>query len=255
MRLKDKVALITGGGTGMGRATAELFAREGAKVAVSGRRKEKLEETVAAITSQGGEALAIPGDVSRHEDARQMVMETIARWGQLDILINNAGAIDRTKVADSTEEDWDRIMAINVKAIFLTSKYAIPQMIRQGGGCIINVSSISALRGQTDAHSYSAAKAAVCNLTKAMAVDYAPYNIRVNAVLPGLVETEISRTRLKPGQTWQEMAEKHWIPLYPLKRLGTPEDIAKGILYLVSDDASWVTGIDLIIDGGYTARL
>jgi NAD(P)-dependent dehydrogenase (short-subunit alcohol dehydrogenase family) len=255
MKLSNKVALITGGGTGMGRATTELFVREGAKVAISGRRKERLEEVVKAVTAKGGEIIAVPGDVSQEEDAKRMVTETIARWGKLDILVNNAGAIDRTRVVESTVENWGRIMDVNVKGIFLLSKYAIPQMIKQGGGNIVNVTSISALRGQPDAHSYSAAKAAAMNLSKAMALDYAKYNIRVNSVLPGLTETEMSRTRLKSGQTWQEMAEKQWIPLYPLGRLGTPEDIAKGILYLASDDAAWITGIDLVIDGGYTARL
>lgn len=255
MKLLNKVALITGGGTGIGRATAELFMQEGAKITVSGRRKEKLDDVVRAIVSKGGEALAVSGDVSQDEDAQRMVMETIARWGKLDILVNNAGAIDRTKVVESTVENWDRIMNINVKGIFLTCKYALPHMIEQGGGSIVNVASISGFRGQTDAHSYSAAKAAALNLTKAMAVDYARHNIRINSVSPGLVETDISRTRLKPGQTWEEMAQKYWIPLYPLGRLGTPKDIAKGILFLASDDASWITGIDLAIDGGYMAKL
>lgn len=255
MKLANKVALVTGGGTGIGRATAELFAQEGAKVAVSGRRKEKLEETLTAITSKGGEAIAIPGDVTREEDAKRMVMETVARWGKLDILVNNAGAIDRTKMMESTLENWDRIMNTNVKGVFLTSRYAIPQMINQGGGSIVNVSSVAGLRGGLpDAPSYSAAKAAVLTLTKTMAVDYARYHIRVNTVLPSLVETDVARTRVKPGQTWEEIKER-LVPLYPLGRLGTPEDIAQGILYLASDAAAWVTGIDLIIDGGYTAKL
>jgi NAD(P)-dependent dehydrogenase (short-subunit alcohol dehydrogenase family) len=255
MRLANKVALITGGGTGIGRATAELFAEEGAKVAVSGRRKEKLEETVIAITSKGGQAIAIPGDVTQEDDTKRMVMETVACWEKLDILINNAGAIDRTKMMESTLENWDRIMNINVKGIFLTSRCAIPQMVKQGGGSIINVSSVGALRGGLpDAPSYSAAKAAVLTLTKTMAVDFARHHIRVNTVLPSLVETDVARTRIKPGQTWEEIRES-MLPFYPLGRLGTPEDIAQGILYLASDAAAWVTGIDLIIDGGFTAKL
>ncbi|HWP47670.1 MAG TPA: SDR family oxidoreductase [Candidatus Limnocylindrales bacterium] len=255
MRLVNKVALITGGGTGIGRATAELFAQEGAKVAISGRRKEKLEEAVTAITLKGGEAIAIPGDVTRQEDTQRMVRETVARWERLDILVNNAGAVDRTKMMESTLENWDRIMDINVKGVFLTSRSVIPQMIKQGGGSIVNVSSVAGLRGGLpDAPSYSAAKAAVITLTKTMAVDFARYRIRVNAVLPSLVETDVARTRVKPGQTWEEIKEK-LIPLYPLGRLGTPEDIAQGILYLASDAAAWVTGIELIIDGGFTAKL
>ncbi len=182
-----------------------------------------------AIISKGGEAIAIPEDVTREEDTQRMVWETVARWGKLDILINNAGAVDRTKMMESTLENWDRIMDINVKGVFLT--------LKQGGGGIVNVSSVAGLRGGLpDAPSYSAAKAAVITLTETMAVDFARYRIRVNAVLPSLVETDVARTRVKLGQTWEEIKEK-LIPLYPLGRLGTPEDIAQGILYLASDAA------------------
>ncbi|MFQ6124573.1 MAG: SDR family NAD(P)-dependent oxidoreductase [Candidatus Heimdallarchaeota archaeon] len=253
MRLPDKVALITGGGTGIGRATAELFAKEGAKVAISGRRATKLEEVVHKISKSGGEALAIPGDITKEEDVKKMVMTTIANWHRLDILVNNAGVIDRTQIHETSTENWDLVLDVNVKGIYFTCKYAIPKMIKFGGGSIINIASVSGLRGQNDAHAYSAAKGAVVNLTRALAISYGPQNIRVNTVCPALVETAMPRTRLKEGQTWEEMVPI-WANDYPLRRIGQPIDIAYGCLYLASDEASWVTGTTLVIDGGLTAQ-
>lgn len=249
MRLKDKVALITGGGTGIGRAIAELFAREGAKVAVSGRRADKLEKVVQTIHASGGAAMAIPGDVTDDNNAKEMVSKPIQKWHQLDILVNNAAVIDRSQVHDSSPEKWEFVMNVNVTGIRYLSKYIIPEMIKRGGGSIINISSLSGLTGQNDAHSYSASKGAVISLSKAMASTYAPHNIRVNIVSPALIETPMPQTKLKEGENWVEKAQE-WGKEYPLGRIGRPMDIAYGCLYLASDEAEWVTGINLIIDGG-----
>ncbi|MFX0199243.1 MAG: SDR family NAD(P)-dependent oxidoreductase [Candidatus Hodarchaeota archaeon] len=252
MRLSNKVALITGGGTGIGRATAKLFAKEGAKVAISGRRAEKLDEVIQIINSNNGKAIAIPGDVTKEEEAKKMVMTPITHWHRLDILVNNAGVIDRTQIHETSSENWDLVIDVNVKGIYLICKYAIPEMIKFGGGSIINIASVSGLRGQNDAHAYSAAKGAVVNLARALAISYGPQNIRVNTVCPALVDTAMPRTRLKEGQTWEEMVPI-WAQDYPLRRIGQPIDIAYGCLYLASDEASWVTGATLVIDGGLTA--
>lgn len=255
MRFENKVVLITGGGSGIGAATAMRFAAEGACVAVVGRRSEKLAEVVGEIEAAGGVAMAVAGDVIVEEDVRNLFREIETRFGGVDVVVNSAGGVDRTKVADSTVEEWDRVMAVNVRSIFLTAKYAIPHMQRQRSGSIVNVSSISGLAGQADAASYSAAKAAANNLTRAMAHDYGPDGIRVNAVLPGLVRTEMSATRVLEGLSWEEMEQQHWLAGFPLGRVGRPEDIAAGILFLASEDAAWITGTCLVIDGGYTAGI
>ena len=256
MRLKNRIALVTGGGSGIGRATAEVFAREGARVAVSGRRQDRLDEVIAAIKYGGGEAIGVRGDVSNEADVERMIQDTLGLWGRIDILVNNAATvIDRGKLAESSVKGWDDAMAVNVRGVFLVCRSAIPHMIDQGGGCIINIASISGVRGQPENAAYTTSKAAVINLTKSMAVDYGAQGIRVNSVLPGLVDTEMARTRLKPGDDWDERAQKEWIPFYPIGRLGKPQDVANAVLFLASDDAGWVTGSDLVVDGGYTARL
>ena len=253
MRLTDKVALVTGGGTGIGRAIAELFAKEGAKVAISGRRAKKLEDVVQAITANGGEAIAIPGDVTREEAAKMMVNTSIDHWKKLDILVNNAGVIDRTQTHEATPENWDFVMAVNVTGIYYVSKFTILEMIKSGGGSIINIASVSGLVGQDDAHAYSASKGAVVNLSRAMAISYGPQNIRVNTVCPGTVDTPMLRERVIEGKmTWEELVKSRTSRM-PLRRIGQPIDIAYGCLYLASDEASWVTGSTLVIDGGSIA--
>ena len=254
MRLVNKVALITGGGTGIGRAIAELFAKEGAKVAISGRRAEKLEEVIQTITANGGEAIAIPGDVTNEEAAKQMVMAPIDRWKRLDVLVNNAGMGELADLHETTPEQWDLVMDVNVRGIYRICKYAIPEMIKAGGGSIIHIASVSGIVGHKKLHVYCASKGAVINLTRAMAISYGPQNIRVNAVSPGTVNTPLTRSGLEEtGKTWDELVES-LIPEYALKRLGQPIDIAYGCLYLASDESSWVTGTNLVIDGGFTAQ-
>lgn len=249
MRVKDKVAIITGGGTGIGRATAILFAREGARVMIVGRRAKPLQETVGIIKSEGGKATYLSINVSRTDQVQKMVEETVKAYGKIDILYNNAAVftgVGKT-ILDLSEEEWDNLMAINLKGVFLCSKYVLPHMIKNGGGVIINCSSISGHIGQRQQGAYNAAKGGVELLTKCMALDFAAYNIRVNAVCPAWVEIEFNKEDIK--QRKDEILKMH-----PIGRIGQPEDIARAVLYLASDEASWVTGTSLMIDGGYTAQ-
>jgi NAD(P)-dependent dehydrogenase (short-subunit alcohol dehydrogenase family) len=253
MRLAEKVAVITGGGTGMGRATALLFAREGACIVVAGRRQEKIAETACLIIEQGGKALAVPTDVRSEKDAERLIQKTIETFHGLHILVNNAGVIDRTTLTNSTIADWDRVIDTNLKGIFLVSRCAIPKMIERGEGSIVNNASVSGFLAAPNSASYQASKGGVIALTKSMALDYAKDGIRVNCVCPGLVETPMPTSRLKPGESWEERA-KEWVKDYPLGRLGKAEDVANAILFLASDEASWITGIALVVDGGMSMK-
>jgi len=255
MRLHDKTCLVTGGGSGLGRAIAERFAGEGARVAVIGRHPESLQSTVAAITEAGGEAAAVVGDISVPEEAVGTVAEAMAQWGQIDIFVNNAGVVDRQTCTEASVDDWDRVMNINLRAVFVMCKAVIPHMIENGGGAIVNIASISAVRGQSNACSYSASKAGMINFARTIANDYGRFGVRANNILPGLVETELSRSRLQPGETWDEVMAENFIPHYPLGRVGQPIDIANAALFLASDEAAWITGVDLVVDGGYLAKL
>ncbi|MFK7845938.1 MAG: SDR family NAD(P)-dependent oxidoreductase [Rhodothermales bacterium] len=253
MRLAGKTALITGGGSGIGRAIAEAFAKEGARVAISGRRKENLDKTVETI---GPQALGIQADVTDDSSVLHMAESAMSHWGRIDILVNNAATItSRTALMDTPIEDWDTMMNINVRGIFLCCKSVLPHMISQSAGSIINIASVAGQRGQPVNSAYSTTKGAVLNLTRSIAVDYGPHGIRCNSISPALVRTEMAETRLKQGENWEERAAREWVPNYPIGRIGTPEDIAYGALYLASDEASWVSGIDLTMDGGMMAKL
>ncbi len=253
MRLKGKVAIVTGGGTGIGRAIAIKFADEGAHVVVSGRRIERLQETVSTI---GNQSVAVQADVTDETSIQQLIQAAIDHWGSVDILVNNAAVItSRTPLLDTPTEDWDVMMDINVRGIFLCCKAVLPQMIEQETGSIINIASVAGQRGQPGNSPYSTTKGAVMNLTRSIAVDYGPHGIRCNSISPALVRTEMAETRLKPGDDWDERAAREWIPNYPLGRIGKPEDIAHGALFLASDEASWISGIDLTMDGGKMAKL
>jgi NAD(P)-dependent dehydrogenase (short-subunit alcohol dehydrogenase family) len=253
MRLKGKRALITGGGTGIGRATAELFAREGAGVMVSGRRRGELEETVRRVQEQGGDASLIEGDVSRPDDAERMVREAVAALGGIDILVNNAGIIVRNaSVTSISIEDWNRVVDIDLTGVFLMSRFALQQMLPAGrGGAIVNISSVSGIQADPKAAPYNAAKGGVNLLTKNMALDYASAGIRVNAVCPGRIATPMPMSRLRPGEDWETVLAQ-WGRNIPLGRVGRPEDIARAVLFLVSDEAAWITGTTLVVDGGAT---
>ena len=247
--LRNKVALITGGASGIGRATALLFAREGAAVAIVDINAELGQSAVKEIETLGGKAIFIACDVTKAEDCQRAVETTVAAFGGLDILFNNAGIIRRADVLTTTEAEWDRVMAVNVKSIFLMSKVAIPHIEKRGGGSIINTSSGWGLKGGGNAVSYCASKGAVTNMTRAMAIDHGRQNIRVNAVCPGDTDTPMLCNEAKQlGQLEKEfMAEAG---SRPLGRYAQPLEIATTVLFLASNAASYVTGAALVVDGG-----
>ena len=247
MRLKDKVMVITGGGSGIGRGTAVVCAREGAQVIITGRRKEKLEETAAEIARENGSVLWIPMDISREEDVKGLFEEVYRKFGKIDVLYNNAGIFNTCgrKVADVSAEEFDRQMAVNLRGTFLCCKYVIPYMQMGGGGSIINCSSISGHIGQGNNGVYNVTKGGIEMLTKNIAIDYGPDHIRCNTVCPGYVEIEFNREQFA-GQ-YGRIASLH-----PAGRPGFPEDLAYGVVYLASDESLWVTGASFMIDGGYT---
>lgn len=252
MKLDGKVALITGGTEGMGLATADLFLREGAKVVITGRSKGKGAKALRSLRKLG-DVEFVQGDVSRATDAKRMVDLTVKRFGRIDILFNNAGVYLERLAEDTAEEDWDRVIDINLKGTFLVSKYAIPHMKRQRSGVIINNSSDAGLVGNRGCPAYCASKGAITVMTKAMALDYAKYNIRVNCVNPGTIDTPMlayeARASGDPEKYLKRMDEEH-----PIGRVGRPEEVAHAVLFLASDEASFVTGTALSVDGGLTAQ-
>jgi NAD(P)-dependent dehydrogenase (short-subunit alcohol dehydrogenase family) len=252
MRLKGKVALITGSGQGIGQATAILFAKEGAKVVAVDIVPERGEETVKIIRNEGGEAMFVKADVSKAADLKRIVKTTIEKYGRLDILYNNVGiAVKGDTVVDLSEENWDRIMETNVKSVFLGSKYAIPEMMKTKGGVILNTASTCGLIGYPNCSAYSASKAAIVILTKCMAIDYAPYNIRVNCICPAVITTPPTEELFAkaPPNLRDAIASVHLVD-----RLGKPEDVANAALFLTSDESSFITGSALLVDGGLLAH-
>lgn len=247
--LADRVALITGGASGIGRATATLFAEAGAAVSVMDVDAAGGESVVRAITGRGGRALFVAGDVTSEEDCRQAVDQTVRALGGLDILFNNAGIMRRATVLEIDAEDWDRVMAVNVRSIFLMSRHAIPVMEKAGGGVIINTASGWGLAGGRRAAAYCASKGAAVLLTKAMALDHGPINVRVNCICPGDTDTPMLKEEAKQlGTSFdQVLAEGR---RRPLGRIVQPEEIAQAALYLASDAAAAVTGTALVVDGG-----
>jgi NAD(P)-dependent dehydrogenase (short-subunit alcohol dehydrogenase family) len=245
----DRVAMITGGASGIGKASAHLFAQSGAKVALVDVDEAVGPTVVQEIKDEGGQACFISCDVTQDAECRRAVEETIKAFGSLRILVNSAGIIHRTTILETSEKQWDHTLAVNLKGIFLTCKYALPEMIQDGGGAIINISSGWGLVGGRQAAAYCASKGGVVLLTKAMALDHAHQNIRVNCVCPGDVDTPMLRAEARQlGVSVEEFlagaADR------PMGRLGTPEEIARSVLFLASEAASYITGTVLVVDGG-----
>lgn len=254
-RLADKVALITGAGSGIGRATAHLFAAEQAAVAVVDLDLDAAMTVVAEIEDAGGRALALGADVANAASITAAVDATVAAFGHLDVVYNNAGVDARGSVEETEEADWDRCFAVNAKGTYLTSRAAVPHLVAAGGGSIINQASVAALVGIPRFAAYCAAKGAVAALTRAMAVDLSPQGIRVNAIAPGTVFTPLMEPMLRArGDGDLEVGLARTVVKYPIGRLGTPEEIAAVALFLASDEAGFVTGAVLNADGGMTAQ-
>lgn len=251
MRFSNKTVLITGSGSGMGRATALQFAKEGAKIIVNDLVPKRGEETLAMIKKLGAEGIFLQSNVTQATEVQAMITEAINTYGRIDILINNAGVIVPGKVDTISEADFDKAMTVNVKGVFLVSKYTIPAMKKTGGGVIVNMGSVAAFKGYTDRSVYCASKGAVVSLTKAMAMDYIKDNIRVNCVCPGTIYTPALEERIQDSVD-PETTKKALIARQPLGRLGTDEEIAHAILYAASDEAAYMIGSALIIDGGAT---
>ncbi len=253
MRLKGKAAIVTGGSSGIGRAVALLFAREGAQVAVVANQNEKgARETVREIQSKEGRAFWIMADVSTASAVNQIVKRTLDEFEKIDILVNNAGIggwqAGSRSLLETSEQAWDRVLEVNLKSVFLVSKCTVPEMIRQKSGVVINIASVFGMTGFRKISAYGAAKSGMIQLTRSMAIDYGPLGIRVNAIAPGVIRTRMIERHLKDPNYQKGMVEA-----VPLGRLGTPMDVAQGAVFLASDEASYIHGHTLVIDGGWLA--
>lgn len=254
MDFTNKVVLVTGAGAGIGRATALLFAKQGAKIAVNALAPdEKQSGTVTAemIKENGGEAVFIPGDVSKAESAENIVKAAVEAFGRIDILINNAGVVIPGRVDNTPEEAFDITMLVNVKGTFLMSKYVVPEMQKQGGGVIVNTGSVAALKGHVDRSAYCASKGAVVALSRAMAADYVKDHIRVNCVCPGTTYTPAIEEKIRTAADPAAM-EATFVERQPMGRLGRVEEIAQAIVFAACEEAGYMTGSVIVIDGGMT---
>jgi 3-oxoacyl-[acyl-carrier protein] reductase len=249
MRLQGKVAIVTGAASGIGRAIAVLLAREGVRIAAIDIDRDKGIETCNLISGQAGEAVFLHADVSAAEQVRAAVNSTVEKFGQIDVLVNNAAYLNRFRAVGETEEaDWDRSIAVTLKGVFLFSKLALPHLITSGSGSIINIASVGALVGFADHCSYVTAKGGVIQLTKSLAIDYGRYGVRANAICPGAIDTPIS----PKGR--DEAAYSYQIQMSVLGRTGQPEEVAAVALFLASSESSFMTGASLVVDGGWTLR-
>ncbi|MGI2905889.1 SDR family oxidoreductase [Tolypothrix sp. VBCCA 56010] len=247
-KLDGKVAIVTGGSSGIGRATAVAFAKEGAKVVIAARRTQEGEETVRLVEEAGSEALFVQTDVTNAAQIEALVNKTVEIYGRLDCAFNNAGVGKSIPLTERTEEDWDSEIDVNLKAVWLCLKYEIPAMLKTGGGAIANMASMGgAVIGASSFSAYQAAKSGVVGLTRSAAIEYASQKIRINAVSPGLISTDILAGL--PEEVFQEMTAT-----IPLKRLGEAEEVAEAVVFLCSNAASYITGQNLVIDGGYTVQ-
>jgi len=249
MRLENKVVLISGGAKGMGAAEAKLFAKEGAKIVIGDLLEAEGKQVEAEINEIGGECLFVPLDVTDEDQWKQAVAAAVARFGKLDVLVNNAGIFRSHRIEDTNTDEWDQVMDINAKGVFLGAKAVIPAMREAGGGSIINLSSVAGLVGAAYSSAYTASKGAVRLFTKSTAIQYAADGIRSNSIHPGVIQTDMTAGAIADSKFKAERVDPT-----PLARLGQPEDVAYGVLYLASDESSFVTGAELVIDGGWTAQ-
>ena len=253
MKLKDKVALITGGSLGLGKATALLFAKEGANVVITGRTEKTLQETVAEAKEQGLDIDYLVSDVSKEDDCKKAVDYTVDKYGKVDILFNNAGILPLGNTHETATQEWDKVFDINVKGTFLMSKYSIPHMLENKYGCIVNNSSILGLKAVPGVAAYNATKGAVTQLTRSMALEYAQEGIRVNAICPGTIETPMV-DGLLDGMPERDAAEELFKSFHPMGRFGKPDEIAHSVLFLCDDNVGFMTGTMLSVDGGWIAK-
>ena len=249
MRLENKVALISGGARGMGAVEAKLFAKEGAKIIIGDLLEAEGRRVEAEINETGGECLFVPLDVTDEYQWEQAVATAVGRFGKLDVLVNNAGIFRTHSVEATSAAEWDLVMDVNAKGVFLGAKYSIPAMRKSGGGSIINISSVAGLVGTAYSSAYNASKGAVRLFTKSTAIQYAAEGLRSNSIHPGVIETDMTAEVIADARFKAERLDPT-----PLSRLGQPEDVAYGALYLASDESSFVTGAELVIDGGWTAQ-
>ena len=252
MRLQEKIAIVTGAGSGIGRATALLFAQEGARLVLNDINRERLDKVVAEVGEK--QSRGVVGDLAQEDTARRLAQEAVTAFGRIDILVNNAGIFMTKDITEMTEAEWDHLMNTNLKSMFLCCKYVIPNMLQHKKGAIVNLASVSSFVGQemegVSSFAYNITKAGALQLTKSLATRYAEDGIRVNCVCPGAIETNII-TRATPAETaalWQE-----FVPVHPMGRCGQPHEVAQAILFLASDEASFVTGCPLLVDGGWLA--
>lgn len=253
-RFKGKGVIITGGASGIGKATAERFLEEGAKVAILDVSEKNGEAALKELKKKGFTPLILTGDVAKSSDVKKMVSTAKAKLGRIDVLFNNAGILVEGTVEDVTEKDWDRIMAVNVKGVFLMSKEVVPIMLKQRKGAIVNNASCSGLVGDRNAIAYNTSKGAVVLMTKCMALDYAKKNIRVNCVCPGEIDTPMFRQEARARKMPVEEYRKELCEYHPIGRLGVPSEVANAVLFLSSDQASFITGAAFSVDGGYTCQ-
>jgi len=253
-RFKGKGVIVTGGASGIGKATAERFLEEGAKVAILDVSRKNADAALKELKKKGFTPLILTGDVTKSSDVKKMVSTAKAKLGRIDVLFNNAGILVEGTVEDVTEKDWDRIMAVNVKGVFLMSKEVVPIMLKQRKGAIVNNASCSGLVGDRSAIAYNTSKGAVVLMTKCMALDYAKKNIRVNCVCPGEIDTPMFRQEARSRNMPVEEYRRELCQCHPIGRLGVPTEVANTVLFLASDQASFITGAAFSVDGGYTCQ-